>query len=117
MCIRDRLEAASRLLPRALVLDRVLPRLRADDLAERLQESDATASLRLIVLAAREELGDSAKRFHGFVPKPLEHGALCAVLEDVLLGPPEPADAASSPARSGDSPAGPSSGFHSPVAG
>jgi hypothetical protein len=73
-------------------VDRVLPRLRADDLAERLQESDSTAGLRLIVLAAREELGASARRFHGFVPKPLEHGTLCAVLEEVLLGATESPD-------------------------
>jgi signal transduction histidine kinase/DNA-binding response OmpR family regulator len=85
----EALEAASRLLPRALVVDRVLPRLRADDLAERLQESEATAGLRLIVLAAREQLGENAFRFHGFVPKPLDHAALCVVLEDVLLGAPE----------------------------
>jgi CheY-like chemotaxis protein len=73
------------LLPRGLILDRVLPRLRADDLAERLQENAATAGLPLIVLCAREELGDSAARFRGFVPQPLEQSTLCSVLEDVLL--------------------------------
>lgn len=84
----EALELALRLQPRALVLDSVLPHLRAEDLAERLESQPSTAGVALLALAAPEALGRSAGRFKACLPKPLEHAVLCAALEEVLLGTP-----------------------------
>ena len=84
----EALELALRLQPRAVVLDSVLPHLRAEDLAERLEAQPSTAGVALLALAAPEALGRSAARFKACLPKPLEHAVLCAALEEVLLGAP-----------------------------
>jgi CheY-like chemotaxis protein len=81
---RDGLEsvdAAIRLRPAAIVLDRILPRLRAEEVAERLREIPATAELPLFVLAAPEDLGDNAQLFRGCLMKPLDRAQLQAALE------------------------------------
>jgi CheY-like chemotaxis protein len=79
----DAVEAALRLMPAAVVLDRVLPRLGAVEIAERLKENPATESVPLFALALAEDLGERAALFRGFVPKPLDPKALSAALADV----------------------------------
>jgi CheY-like chemotaxis protein len=79
----DAVEAALRLVPAAVVIDRVLPRLGAAEVAERLKENPATASVPLFALALREDLGDHSVLFRAFVPKPLDSKALSAVLADI----------------------------------
>jgi signal transduction histidine kinase len=76
----DAVEAALRLMPAAVVLDRVLPRLGAAEVAERLKENPATEAVPLFALAVREDLGERAALFRAFVPKPLDPKALSAVL-------------------------------------
>jgi signal transduction histidine kinase/DNA-binding response OmpR family regulator len=76
----EAMEAAARLVPVALVLDRVLPHLRADEVAERLRDSPTTARVPLIVLAAPEDLGADAARFRACVPKPIDRLALAEAL-------------------------------------
>jgi signal transduction histidine kinase/DNA-binding response OmpR family regulator len=79
----DAVEAALRLLPAAVILDRVLPRLGAAEVAERLKENPATAKVPLFALAGREELGTQSALFRACVSKPLDGRALAAALADV----------------------------------
>jgi signal transduction histidine kinase/DNA-binding response OmpR family regulator len=79
----DAVEAALRLMPAAIVLDRVLPRLGAAEVAERLKENPATEATPLFALALREDLGDRQGLFRGFVPRPLDPKALSAVLAEI----------------------------------
>jgi signal transduction histidine kinase/DNA-binding response OmpR family regulator len=80
----EAVEAAARLRPVAIVLDRILPRLRGEEVAERLRELSATASVPLFVLAAEAELGDFTHLFRAFLPKPLDHVRLTAALQALL---------------------------------
>jgi CheY-like chemotaxis protein len=77
----EAVEAATRLMPSAIVLDRVLPRLRAEEVAERLRDHEATVALPLFVLANPEDLGPHAVLFRACVPKPLDRRVLAAALE------------------------------------
>jgi len=86
----DAVEAALRLMPAAVVLDRVMPRLGAGEVAERLKENPATASIPLFVLAAVGELGDRSSLFAGFLPRPLDRGLLASEFS-TLKGKPTPA--------------------------
>jgi CheY-like chemotaxis protein len=84
----DAVETALRLVPAVVVLDRVLPRLRAEEVADRLRSNPATQRVPLIVLAGQQELGDRAGLFDGFVPKPLSKSTLAAAMTSVgLPGP------------------------------
>ena len=80
----DAVEAASRLLPRAVVLDRVLPHLQADEVAERLANSPATADIPLLVLADETDLDGHERLFRACVPKPLDRDTLAAALRDII---------------------------------
>jgi two-component system, OmpR family, response regulator len=79
-------EAAMRLVPAAVVLDRILPKLGAREVAERLRENAATEAVPLFALADRSELEDPAGLFSGYVPKPLDPESLAAVLGAVPRG-------------------------------
>jgi signal transduction histidine kinase/DNA-binding response OmpR family regulator len=79
----DAVEAVLRLMPAAVVIDRVLPRLGAAEVAERLKENPATEAIPLFALAGAEDLGERAALFRAFVPKPLDPKALSAVLADL----------------------------------
>jgi CheY-like chemotaxis protein len=84
----EAVETALRLVPAAVVIDRVLPRLRAEEVADRLRANPATQRVPLLVLAGQAELGDRAGLFDGFVPKPLSKSALAAAMTSVgLPGP------------------------------
>jgi signal transduction histidine kinase/DNA-binding response OmpR family regulator len=76
----DAVEAAVRLVPAAVILDRVLPRLGAEEVAQRLKDNMATAAIPLFVLADRAELGSESRLFDACVPKPLDAAALAAAL-------------------------------------
>jgi signal transduction histidine kinase/DNA-binding response OmpR family regulator len=84
----DAVEAAVRLVPTVAVLDRILPRLTAEEVAARLGDQEATAGLPLFVLADRDDLGAQAALFRACVPKPLDRRVLTAALES--LGAPVP---------------------------
>lgn len=77
----EALEAAIRLLPSVVIVDRVLPRLGAEEIAERLKESPGTASVPIFALAAPADLGQRSGLFSACLPKPLDRGALGAALE------------------------------------
>ena len=77
----EAVESAARLRPVAMVLDRVLPRLQAEEVAERLQGQAATRGVPLLVLAAGEDLGSRSTLFRECLPLPLERRALAAALE------------------------------------
>ena len=79
----DAVEAAMRLLPAAVVLDRILPRLGAGEVAERLKENAATEAVPLFALAAKADLGERAHLFAGYVPKPLDSNRLAEALESI----------------------------------
>jgi len=70
-----------RLVPAAVVLDRILPRLGAGEVAERLKENAATESVPLFALAAEADLGERAHLFAGYIPKPLDSSRLSEALE------------------------------------
>ena len=57
----EAVEAAIRLMPAAVVLDRVLPRLRAEEVAERLRDHEATAASPLFALANRVRPGAAGR--------------------------------------------------------
>jgi signal transduction histidine kinase/DNA-binding response OmpR family regulator len=76
----DAVEAAIRLVPAAVVMDRVLPRLGAEEVAARLKENVATTAIPLFALADTAELGGQSGLFDACVPKPLDAAALAAVL-------------------------------------
>jgi signal transduction histidine kinase/DNA-binding response OmpR family regulator len=80
----EAVEAAIRLRPTAVVLDRVLPRLNAEEVAERLQHSGTTQGVPLFVLAAEGDLGDRATLFRACVPKPMDRAVLTAALEALV---------------------------------
>jgi len=83
----EAVEAAMRLVPAAVVLDRILPRLGAGEVAERLKENAATESVPLFALAARADLGERSHLFAGYVPKPLDSSQLSEALEGVSRAP------------------------------
>jgi signal transduction histidine kinase/DNA-binding response OmpR family regulator len=76
----EAVEAAMRLVPAAVVLDRILPKLGAREVAERLRENTATEAVPLFALADRSELADPTGLFSGYVPKPLDPESLAAAL-------------------------------------
>jgi signal transduction histidine kinase len=80
----DALEAAIRLVPCAVILDRVLPHLGALEIADRLANYEATRVIPLVALAAPEDLGAAAARFAACLPKPVERKALEACLRSLL---------------------------------
>ena len=80
----EAVEAAVRLRPAAVVLDRILPRLQADEVAERLKENMVTAAVPLFVLASEADLGSRVALFRGCVPKPLDRSLLAATLGTLL---------------------------------
>jgi signal transduction histidine kinase/DNA-binding response OmpR family regulator len=82
----DAVEAAVRLSPVAVVVDRVLPRLGAEEVAERLRENGATAAVPIFALTAEQDLGAKAGLFTGCVPKPLDRSVLAAALDAVSRG-------------------------------
>src|SRR6185436_2221798 len=76
----EAVEAAVRLLPAAIVLDRVLPRLRAEEVADRLRANPVTQRVPLLVLAGEADLGTHARLFDGFIPKPLSKSILATTM-------------------------------------
>ena len=76
----EAVEAALRLVPAAIILDRVLPRLRAEEVADRLRSSPATEGVPLYLLGSATDLSGRAEAFDGFIPKPLEKQALSQIL-------------------------------------
>jgi CheY-like chemotaxis protein len=79
----DALEAVVRLVPSVVVVDRVLPHLRGDEIAERLSGRESTRGIPIIALAAAEDLGATAARFCACVPKPVDPLVLEACLQNV----------------------------------
>jgi DNA-binding response OmpR family regulator len=63
-----------------VVLDRVLPRLQAEEVAQRLRDNAATRAIPLFVLASEGDLGSRAALFEACIPKPLDRVALVAGL-------------------------------------
>ncbi len=80
----EAVEAAIRLRPVAIVLDRILPRLRADEVAERLRENAGAGALPLYVLASAEDLGERSSLFQACLPKPLDPVALSQALAALM---------------------------------
>jgi signal transduction histidine kinase/DNA-binding response OmpR family regulator len=79
----EAVEAGRRLLPTAVIVDRVLPKLGAVEVAQRLKETAATARVPLFALAAEGDLGERASLFSACLPKPLARSVLAAALETV----------------------------------
>jgi CheY-like chemotaxis protein/anti-sigma regulatory factor (Ser/Thr protein kinase) len=84
----EAVEATARLRPAVDVLDRILPRLRADEVAERLRAQPATRGVPLVVLASSEDLGTRAALFSECLARPVDGKRLAAALE--RLGVPAP---------------------------
>ena len=81
----EAVEAAIRLMPAAIVLDRILPRLRAEEVAQRLRDHEATVGLPLFALANPEDLGAQAGLFRACLPKPLDRKVLASALEGLRV--------------------------------
>jgi signal transduction histidine kinase/CheY-like chemotaxis protein len=79
----EALEAVVRLVPSVVVVDRVLPHLRGDEIAERLSGRETTRGIPIVALAAAEDLGPTAARFSACVPKPVDPLVLEACLLNV----------------------------------
>ncbi len=76
----EAVEAALRLRPAVVILDRILPRLQAHEVAERLKENPTTGAIPLFVLAPEGDLGATASLFKACVPKPIDRNHLASVL-------------------------------------
>ena len=87
----DAVEAALRLMPAAVVLDRVMPRLGAGEVAQRLKDNPVTASMPLFVLADVGELGERSSLFAGFLPRPLDRNLLASAFGALRARPTTPA--------------------------
>ncbi len=79
-------EAALRLLPAIVVVDRLLPRLSAADVATRLAELEATRSTPVVALGQPDEMGDAGSLFKACVGRPPDLPALRAALGLVVAG-------------------------------
>jgi signal transduction histidine kinase len=77
----EAVETTTRLRPAVLVLDRILPRLGAEEVAERLLAHGATAVVPLVVLADPEDLGAKAGLFRACLRRPLDRKLLEAALD------------------------------------
>jgi CheY-like chemotaxis protein len=77
----EAVEAATRLRPAAVVLDRILPRLRAEEVAERLRAVEATRGIALVAVAEAADLGSRADLFRACLARPLDRASLEAALE------------------------------------
>jgi signal transduction histidine kinase/DNA-binding response OmpR family regulator len=77
----EAVEAAARLRPAALVLERILPRLRADEVAERLASQAATRAVPILLLGAADDASGAAGLFRECLPHPLDRRMLQAALE------------------------------------
>jgi signal transduction histidine kinase/CheY-like chemotaxis protein len=77
----EAVESAVRLRPAVVVLDRILPRLRAEEVAERLRGQAATREVPLVLLAAGEDLGPRAALFAERLARPVDRRMLRAALE------------------------------------
>jgi CheY-like chemotaxis protein len=76
----EAVEAAARLRPAALVLERILPRLRADEIAERLAVQNATRGVPILLLGSGDDAAARAL-FRECLPHPLDRRMLQAALE------------------------------------
>jgi signal transduction histidine kinase len=79
----EAIEASQRLLPAAVIVDRVLPKLGAVELALRLRDTPSTLEIPVFVLASERDLGERAALFRACVPKPLDRARLLLALESV----------------------------------
>jgi CheY-like chemotaxis protein len=77
----EAVESTVRLRPAVVVLDRILPRLRAEEVAERLRAQPATRAVPLVVLASGEDLGARASLFQECLARPVDRRVLAAALE------------------------------------
>ena len=76
----EAVEAATRLRPVAVVLDRILPRLRADEVAERLRLTAATSAVPLLAVADESDFGARGALFRAFLSRPLDRAQVSAAL-------------------------------------
>ncbi len=77
----EAVESAARLRPAVVVLDRILPRLRAEEVAERLRALPATRGVPLVLLASGEDLGPRASLFRECLSRPVDRRMLSSALE------------------------------------
>jgi CheY-like chemotaxis protein/anti-sigma regulatory factor (Ser/Thr protein kinase) len=77
----EAVESAARLRPTAVVLDRILPRMSAEEVAERLRSQPATRAVPLVLLASGEDLGPRAALFSECLSRPVDRRMLAAALE------------------------------------
>ena len=77
----EAVEAAARLRPAALVLERILPRLRAEEIAERLAVQSATRGVPILLLGAGDDGLARAGLFRECLPHPVDRRMLQAALE------------------------------------
>ncbi len=76
----EAVEAATRLRPAAVVLDRILPRLGAEEVADRLSGQEASRSIPLVVVAEAAGLGDRASLFRTCLARPLDRERVASAL-------------------------------------
>ena len=81
----EAVEAALRLMPAAVVLDRVLPKLSAPQVAERAASRTRRRRLvRLVALAGPDELGEQRELFVACVRQPVDPDPLAAALDEAV---------------------------------
>ena len=76
----EAVEAATRLRPAAVVLDRILPRLGAEEVADRLRGQETTRGIPLVVVAEAADLGDRASLFRSCLARPLDRERVASAL-------------------------------------
>jgi signal transduction histidine kinase/DNA-binding response OmpR family regulator len=76
-------ESAVRLRPAAVIVDRILPRLKAEEVAERLREFPGTAQVPLFVLDSELAADGTAAPFSLRLRKPIDRAQLQAALQSL----------------------------------
>ena len=77
----EAVESAVRLRPAVVVLDRILPRLRAEEVAERLRTQPATRTVPLVLLASGRTSVRVASLFRECLSRPVDRRMLAVALE------------------------------------
>jgi CheY-like chemotaxis protein len=85
----EAVEAAIRLGPQAVVLDQILPRLRAEAVAARLRDRPSTASIPVVALATGAGREADPAPFSARLPKPLDRAGVRALAELMDIRLPE----------------------------
>ncbi len=94
---------AAHLLPDAIIMDMMLPKISGFEATKRIRENSKTASIPILAVTAMTAPGDREKCLaagcNDYLPKPFTHRELLQALKDLFQSAGAPKDNAPEPAR------------------